>query len=153
VFPAKARSHSQSVARHRIGLSAAAGAVHTAIGLFQTHKIAARRPDVPRDHVECRRSPDCHDLTISSVFRGIKSIEFLRPGDVVAPDHNMAEHRIPSYQSHKRPSPLPTSRHRLRAEVCMTGQCSAEEKNLSRFRSRFPAACGQEPGRRIGSGP
>src|SRR5215831_10826353 len=57
-----------------------------------THKIAARRPDVPRDPVECRRSPDCHDLTISSVFRGIKSIEFLRPGDVVAPDHNMAEH-------------------------------------------------------------
>jgi len=32
-------------------------------------KIAARCPDVPRDQVKCRQSPDYHDFTISSVFR------------------------------------------------------------------------------------
>ena len=31
-------------------------------------KIAVRCPDVPRDQVKCRQSPDYHDLTISSGF-------------------------------------------------------------------------------------
>src|SRR5215469_6214019 len=31
-------------------------------------KIAARCPDVPRDQVKCRQTPDYHDFTISSVF-------------------------------------------------------------------------------------
>jgi hypothetical protein len=31
-------------------------------------KIAARCPDVPRDQVKCRQTPDYHDFTMSSVF-------------------------------------------------------------------------------------
>src|SRR5215472_11438065 len=39
-------------------------------GRVSDRKIVARYPDVSRDQVERRRSPDYQDFTTSSVFRG-----------------------------------------------------------------------------------
>jgi len=49
--------------------SAAALAARAAHGRVSDRKIAARCPDVPSDQIECCRSPDYHDFTISSAFR------------------------------------------------------------------------------------
>jgi hypothetical protein len=40
----------------------------TAHSRVSDRKILARCPDVPRDQVKCRQSPDYHDFTISCVF-------------------------------------------------------------------------------------
>src|SRR5690348_1687428 len=57
-------------------------------------------------------------------------VESLRPRDVVAPDHDMAEHSVPSSTG----SPAPTAsaawaEHGLQSAVSMTGRRGAERKN------------------------
>ena len=66
--PSDARQKSYETASAAAS-SAAALAARAAHGRVSDRKIAARCPHVPSDQIECWRSPDYHDFTISSAFR------------------------------------------------------------------------------------